>query len=194
MNSKTKILIGILAVGVIFFSGLFILEQISKQQPIEKAANGGEIVDGLQLIVEPLNGLMDEAGLYIFQKNEPFKIKVTLENTGDKELNLLIPDGQTVFDKVFYFQILDINGTVIETDTRLITMFSVATIGPEKILLQPNEKHSFFTHINSEVSSKDYSVEHHHFDTNLVRKFPDICFDEKYCKIRGIYDGTVANH
>lgn len=189
MNSKMKVLIGVLVVGIVFISGLFILKQITTKS-IEKPSKGGEIVDGLQLTIEPVNAAMEEYGVYIFRKNEPFKIKVTLENTDKESIILLTPNGQTVFDKIFYFQILDVDGTVIETDTRLITMFAVAAIGPEKILLQPNEKHSFFAYINSNVSSKEYSLEHHHFNTNLVRKFPDIGFDERYYKIKGIYDTT----
>lgn len=185
MNSKTKILIRVLVVGVIFLSGLFILEQITTE-PIEKSTDGGEIADGLQLTIEPVNAKIEEQGVYIFQKNEPFKIKVTLKNTGDKDLNLLTPSMQNDYEKVFYFQILDMNGIIIETDTRQIIMSHRATSGPEKIKLSPGETHSFFAYINS----NKYGIEHHHFDNNLVRKFPDIGFDERYYKIKGIYNTT----
>ena len=185
MNSKMKILIGVLVVGIVFIGGWLILKQIITE-PVKKQAEDGEIVGDLQITIEPVDAAMEEYGVYIFRKNEPFKIKVTLENKGNKDLNLLTPDEQTVYDKVFYFQILDVNGTVLETDTRLISMLSTAAIGPERILLQPGGKHSFFAYINSD----EYGIEHHHFVTNIVRKFPDIGFDEKYYKIKGIYDTT----
>ena len=185
MNSKVKILIGVLVVGIVFIGGWLILNQVITE-PVKKPAEDGEIVGDLQITIEPIDAAMEEYGVYILRKNEPFKIKITLENKGDKDLNLLTPDEQTVYDKVFYFQILDVDGTVLETDTRLISMLSTAAIGPEKILLQPGEKHSFFAYINSD----EYGIEHHHFVTNIVRKFPDIGFDEKYYKIKGIYDTT----
>lgn len=139
MNSKTKILIGVLVVGVAFISGLFILEQITTK-PIEKPVEGGETVDGLQLTIEPVNAKVEEAGVYIFGKNEPFKIKVTLENKRDKDLNLLTPSMQNDYEKVFYFQILDMNGTIIETDTRQIIIDHSETLGPEKINI-PSHPH-----------------------------------------------------
>ena len=138
----------------------------------------------LQLTIEPVNAAMEEMGVYIFQKSKPFKIKITLKNTGDKDLNLLTPGVQNHYDKVFYFRILDMKGKTIETDTRRVIMTHNETLGPEKIKLYPGKSHSFFAYINS----NKYGIEHHHFTTNLVRKFPDIGFDERYYKIQGIYN------
>ncbi|MFH1544900.1 MAG: hypothetical protein ABIE23_02305 [archaeon] len=74
------------------------------------------IAENLKVSVEPVGAAMEEWGVYIFRRDEPFKIKVTLENTGEKDLNLLTP-GKNDFNKVFYFQILEENGAVIRTDT-----------------------------------------------------------------------------
>lgn len=184
MKKQSLVIIGILTVlvALILVGGCV---QKEKKPDLEKNAS-----DTLKLTIIPVDARTEEVGVYLFEKNESFKIKVMLENKGKESVTILTPSGQTVFDKVFYFQILDVNGMVLETDTRLITMLAVAAIGPEKVLLQPNEKHSFFAYINSNVSSKEDSIEHHHFDTNLVRKFLDIGFDERYYKIKGIYDTT----
>lgn len=182
MNSKMKILVGVLVVGIVFIGGLFILKQIATEL-IEKPVEGGEIVDGLQLTIEPLNAAMEEYGVYIFRRNEPFKIKISLENKGNKDLNLLTPGMQNDYEKVFYFQILDMNGTIIETDTRQVIMAHDETLGPEKINIPPGESHSFFAYINS----NEYGIEYHHFviPTVFSKRFSD-----RYYRIRGIYDTT----
>ena len=182
MNSKMKILVGVLVVGIVLIGGLFILKQIATEL-IEKPVAGGEIVDGLQLTIEPLNAAMEEYGVYIFRRNEPFKIKITLENKGNKDLNLLTPGMQNDYEKVFYFQIIDMNGTIIETDTRQVIMAHDETLGPEIIIIPPGESHSFFDYINS----NEYGIEYHHFviPTVFSKRFSD-----RYYRIRGIHDTT----
>jgi hypothetical protein len=186
MNSKLKILTGILVVVIIFFSGLFILEQ-NTTKPIEKPVSSGEIFDGLQLTIEPVDGLINEMGVYIFRKNRPFKIKVTLDNRGEESAILLSSNRQTVYDKVLYFQILNVNGTILKTESRVIDLFSVAAVGPERIVLQSGEKQSFFTYLNS----KERGIEHHHFTESIMEgSILEYLLGERYYRIRGIYDTT----
>ena len=155
-------------------------EWIRKQsiEPIEKPVEGGKIVDGLQLTIESVNAGTNKYGIYVFRKNEPFKIKVTLENRDDKDLNLLTPNMQNDYEKVFYFQLLDINGDIIETENREVFMSHTETIGPDKITLMKGEKHVFYAYLNS----RGYGIEYrHHFSQP---------FAEGYYKLRGVYDTT----
>jgi len=142
-----------------------------------------DIIDTLKFSIEPVNATMEEYGIYIFRKNETFEIKVTLENRGEEDLNLLTPGLQNDYEKVFYFQILDLDETIIETDTREVTMEHNEVLGPEKINLFPRENHSFFAYINS----NEYGIEHHHFVIPSV-------FGERFSvgiyRIRGIYNTT----
>ncbi len=135
------------------------------------------VSDALKLTIEPVNAAMEEYGVYIFRKNEPFKIKVTLKNGRGRDLNLLTPGMQNHYEKVFYFQVLDKDGNIIETEDRHVTMEHNETIGPEKIILRKGGKHTFYAYLNSK---EYYGIEHHHYFTKP--------FTDRYYKLRGVYD------
>ncbi len=137
----------------------------------------------VKVTIEPVNARTEEIGVYIFGEDEPFKIKVTLENTSNRKLTLLTPGMQNHYDKVFCFQILDLNGNIIRADERGTFMTHAETIGPEKITLMPKESHSFYAYLNSNKGG----IEHHHFfGLNLFSKL----FQDRYYFVKGVYDTT----
>ncbi len=157
MNSKIKIIIGVLAAGIVFFSGLFILEQ-SITKPIEKPINGGEIVDGLQLTIEPVNAAMEEYGVYIF-RNGIFQIKVTLENKGDRDLNLIMP-MTTSYKKALYFQFRGMKGNSIIAEDKLSKISGI--IPPDKMTLKKDENGTFYTYVYTDNFTTTEFIEGHY--------------------------------
>ncbi|MDP2922145.1 MAG: HEAT repeat domain-containing protein [Candidatus Omnitrophota bacterium] len=131
------------------------------------------------------SGPLKKSSVYTLYKGEVFEIKVTLENISNKSLSLLTPGKQNHYQKVFYFQILNIDGSIIATDTRDVNMTHRETIGPDKIELTPGKTHTFYAYL---FSSGD-GIEHQHF--NMGKSICD-CVDAEKCshKIRGIYDTT----
>ena len=142
MNSKTKILIGVLALGIVFISGLFILEQITTK-PIERPVDDDEIANGLKLTIEPIHAAMEESGVYILRKNTVFQINITLENKGDRDLNIPTPRTSS-HPKVLYFQLMNMGGNIIKTEEKINPWIS-GIISQNKITLKKGENGTFYT-------------------------------------------------
>ena len=135
----------------------------------------------LKLTIDPVDQKSEEYGVFMFEPDQPFRFRVSLENWGKQDIDLLMPGKQNAFEKVFYFQLLNLHGRVIDTEDRATALLHGRAIPPDKTTIRSGTRRRFTAYLNSH----EYGIEHeHNFNVSFAEVKPG------YYHLQGIYDTT----
>lgn len=171
MNSKIKILIGLLITGVVLIGGWFILNW--KYEKLGEIPGGSGIDSGFHFLIK--------SDKEVYTVGEEIKVTITLKNNLAERIVILTPGMQNDYKKAYYFQLIDSEGNLIEEENREVLMSHTETIGAEKVILEPDQEHTFYAYLNG----RGYGIEYKHYFNTLVK--------EGIYQLRGVYKPEGAS-